>query len=57
MDVGAKGDGVNDDTAAFQKALDLMSAASGGIVFAPRGTKLPLSLRRCGKFIRCRPDK
>lgn len=37
MDFGAKGDGVADDTAAFQKALDFISKASGGTVFAPRG--------------------
>lgn len=42
MDFGAMGDGVNDDTGAFQKALNLMSQASGGIVFAPRGTTISI---------------
>jgi Pectate lyase superfamily protein len=37
LDFGAKPDGKTDDTAAFQKALDTVSAAGGGIVYAPRG--------------------
>lgn len=39
-DFGAKGDGQNDDTAAFQKALDAARQAGGGVVLAPRGNYL-----------------
>ena len=37
-DHGAAGDGVADDTQAFQAAMDAVGAAGGGIVEAPRGT-------------------
>lgn len=37
LDFGAKADGKTDDTAAFQKALDTVSQAGGGTVYAPRG--------------------
>lgn len=37
---GAAGDGVTDDTAAFQRALDGVSHAGGGTVYAPPGKYL-----------------
>lgn len=37
LDFGAKADGKTDDTAAFQKALNTVSEAGGGVVYAPRG--------------------
>ena len=37
---GATGDGMADDTAAFQKALDAAAKARGGTVFAPSGRYL-----------------
>ncbi|MBN2295629.1 MAG: hypothetical protein JXM70_24575 [Pirellulales bacterium] len=37
---GAKGDGKNDDTAAFQRALDAAGKAPGSIVDVPRGNYL-----------------
>ncbi len=36
-DYGALGDGKTDETAAFQKALDIAAQAGGGVVYAPRG--------------------
>jgi len=39
LDFGAKGDGVTDETEAFQKALDYFGT-KGGTVYAPRGTYL-----------------
>ena len=40
VEFGAVGDGVVDDTGAFQKALDAAGAAGGGRVFAPVGNYL-----------------
>jgi len=37
---GAAGDAVSDDTAAFQRALDAVSRAGGGTVYAPPGRYL-----------------
>lgn len=43
-DFGAKGDGVTQDTAAIQKALDACAAAGGGTVSLPEGVYLSGSL-------------
>ena len=40
LDYGAAGDGVADDTAEIQVAIDAVEAAGGGVVYFPRGTYL-----------------
>ncbi|WP_330349698.1 glycosyl hydrolase family 28-related protein [Streptomyces sp. NBC_00582] len=40
LDYGAKGDGIADDTAAVQLAVNAASAAGGGTVYVPRGRYL-----------------
>ncbi|MCX4608725.1 right-handed parallel beta-helix repeat-containing protein [Streptomyces mirabilis] len=37
-ELGAVGDGITDDTAAIQAAIDAVSTAGGGVVYLPRGT-------------------
>ncbi len=40
LDCGANGDGVNDNCAAFQKALDVVCSKGGGIIYIPKGVYL-----------------
>jgi hypothetical protein len=46
-DFGAVGDGVADDTAKIQAAIDAVSAAGGGVLYVPEGTYAvsPLSMK------------
>jgi hypothetical protein len=56
---GAKGDGITDDAAAIQSAINACSAASGGIVYLPSATYIvsaplnvpsPMIISGCGMF-------
>lgn len=51
-DFGAKGDGLNDDTAAIQAALDVL-APRGGILCFPSGTYHVTDTLRCGSSVIC----
>src|ERR1043166_7582413 len=44
---GAKGDGVTDDTAPIQAALDAAGKAGGGVVFLPPGVYKTTATLRC----------
>lgn len=44
MDYGAKGDGVTDDAAAIQAAIDQCSKSGGGTVLVPAGRTFMCSL-------------
>lgn len=63
---GAVGDGIHDNTAAFEKAIDAISALGGGMVSVPRGVWLtgPIGLKNhinlhleAGALIVFSPDK
>jgi polygalacturonase len=45
-DFGAVGDGVTDDTAAIQAAIDSVNSAGGGVVSVPQGTYMINALSR-----------
>ena len=46
----AVGDGVTDDTAAIQKALNYLNLIGGGLLFFPRGTYIVSSDLNCAAF-------
>ena len=48
---GAKGDGVTDDTAAIQAAINACSAAGAGVVFFPKGTYITTSSLSVPSFV------
>ena len=58
LDFGAKADGQQDCTQAFQQALDSMRAAGGGTVFVPKGRyvikgtlRIPVSVTLRGEWV------
>ena len=48
---GAVGDGVNDDTAEIQAALDACAAAGGGVVYVPTGTYLISDMLQVDQYV------
>ena len=57
-DFGAVGDGVTDNTSAFQKAINRVAAMGGGILYIPAGRyylprrlNLPQTLTLCGDWV------
>lgn len=54
--IGAKGDGINDDTAAIQQALDLAEAQGGGTVYLPAGIYRLTAPLQVGESVALRGD-
>ena len=55
MDFGAKGDGVTDDTAAIQSAIDAVAAQGGGKIIIPYSPKGYRIARPAKEFVDGRP--
>ena len=51
MDYGAKGDGVTDDAAAIQAAIDQCSKSGGGTVLVPAGRTFMCSPFHLASFV------
>lgn len=53
---GAKGDNVTDDSAAFQKAIDIAEARVGGTVYAPAGKYVVTNLKVKNHYVSIRGE-